>query len=214
MKRADDPKRDYRKLVERGYDEVASVFNDARSGEDTRALDPLMARLADDAPVLDLGCGTGVPIARALAERFGVTGVDLSAGQLALARRQVPGATFIQADMANVSFDEASFDAVVSFYAIFHLPREEHAPLLARIHRWLKPGGYLLVSLAMTDDAAYTEDFFGTEMYWSHYGVDANRRMVEDAGFAILRDAVMSHGYGDGDRPAEAHPLIFARKAA
>jgi cyclopropane fatty-acyl-phospholipid synthase-like methyltransferase len=212
MKRADDPHRDYRKLVERGYDAIAAKYNDARSREDEAALTPLLARLPPGSRVLDLGCGAGVPIARALAERFDVTGVDLSAGQLALARAQVPGATFIRADMATVQFEHASFDAAVSFYAIFHLPREEHAPLLARIYRWLRPGGYLLASLAMTDAGAYTEDFFGTEMYWSHYGTRHNRRIVEEAGFTILRDALLTHGYGDSDHPPESHPIFFAQK--
>ncbi|MEX2225766.1 MAG: class I SAM-dependent methyltransferase [Dehalococcoidia bacterium] len=214
MKRADDPNRDYRKLVARGYDEVASVFNASRSREDAQALAPLLGALPDGAPILDLGCGAGVPVARALAERFSVTGVDHSAAQLALAREQVPHATFIRADMASVDFRDASFDAIVSFYAIFHLPREEHAPLFARMYRWLRPAGYLLASVAMTEEAAYTEDYFGTEMYWSHFDAVANRRMVEDAGFSILKDEVLGHGYGDGDHSPEAHPLIFARKPA
>jgi cyclopropane fatty-acyl-phospholipid synthase-like methyltransferase len=212
MKRADDPKRDYRKLVERGYDAVSATFNESRSHESADALAPLLAALADGARVLDLGCGAGVPITLALAERFDVTGVDISAEQLALGRQQVRDATFIHADMAAVDFADASFDAVVSFYAIFHLPRAEHAPLFARIHRWLRPGGYLLASLAMTDEAAYTEEFFGTEMYWSNFGIDAYRTMVRDAGFTILRDETLGHGYGEGDHAAELHPLVFARR--
>ena len=40
--------------------------------------------------VLDLGCGAGVPIARRLAERYKVTGVDISERQIMLVRRNVP----------------------------------------------------------------------------------------------------------------------------
>ena len=212
MKTADDPERDYRKLVERGYDAVSATFNESRSHETPDALAPLLAALPKRSRVLDLGCGAGVPITRALNERFDVTGVDISAAQLALGRRQVPGATFVHADMASVDFDDASLDAVVSFYAIFHLPREEHARLFAKIHRWLRPGGYLLASLAITDEAAYTEEFFGAEMYWSNFGIDAYRSMLADTGFTILGDETLGHGYGEGDHASEVHPLIFARK--
>jgi ubiquinone/menaquinone biosynthesis C-methylase UbiE len=214
VKRANDPNRDYGKLVQRGYDTVAEAFNAARSQESADVLAPLLKALPDGARVLDLGCGTGVPIARALAERFAVTGVDISAAQLELARRQVPGATFIQGDMTSIEFDDASFDAVVSFYAIFHLPREQHAALFGKIHRWLKPRGYLLASLALTDESPYTEDFFGTEMYWSNYGIDAYRQMLSKTGFAIERDTLLGHGYGDAGHAAETHPLIFARRLA
>jgi SAM-dependent methyltransferase len=212
MKQADDPNRDYGKLVQRGYDSVAAAFNAARSLESADVLAPLLEVLPAGARVLDLGCGTGVPIARSLAQRFDVTGVDISAAQLELARRQVPGATFIHGDMASVAFDDASFDAVVSFYAIFHLPREQHAAVFSKIYRWLKPGGYLLASLAMTDEPPYTEDFFGTEMYWSNYGIETYRRTLSETGFTVERDMVLGHGYGDVDHAAETHPLIFARR--
>jgi cyclopropane fatty-acyl-phospholipid synthase-like methyltransferase len=216
VKPADDPHRDYHKLVERGYDAIAPAFNAARSREDTRALTPLLERLPERARLLDLGCGAGVPITRALAERFHVTGVDVSAEQLALARTQVPGATFMRADMAHIAFDDASFDAVVSFYAIFHLPREEHPPLLERIFAWLKPGGFFMATLAHYDEAPYTEqDFFGVEMYWSNFSLATYRQMLERCGFELLAAATISHGYGPGDehRP-EAHPLVFARRPA
>ena len=53
--------------------------------------------------MLDLGCGTGLPTARQLTDAgLRVTGVDLSAGMLALARANVPDAEFVQADLADL----------------------------------------------------------------------------------------------------------------
>src|SRR5207248_2761628 len=81
------------------------------------------------------------------------------------------------------------FDAVVSFYAIFHVPRELQARVFADIFRSLKRGGYLLASVGRTDAGSYTEpDFFGVEMYWSHYGVDTYREMVKSSGFELLTE--------------------------
>lgn len=206
MKPADDPGIDYVRLVEAGYDAVSAEFNATRRMQDADALAPLFERLPDGARVLDLGCGAGVPVARALAERFAVRGVDISAGQLALAREQVSGATFVQADMRTFDVPEASLDAVVSFYAIFHLPREEHAGLFGRIHRWLRPGGLLLASLAWRDEAAYTEDFLGVEMHWSNYAIEEYRQMLAAAGFVVLETRELTAW------PDEVHPLVLAEK--
>ena len=54
----------------------------------------------------------------ALANRFAVTGVDISEGQLSAARRNVPQATFIHADLGALDFPVASFDGLTAFYAI------------------------------------------------------------------------------------------------
>ena len=63
-------------------------------------MDLLEMRVREGVAVLDLGCGCGVPVARRLARRYAVTGVDLSPVQVERARTLVPNATFICADMA------------------------------------------------------------------------------------------------------------------
>src|SRR3954469_12923251 len=118
---------DRKLLVEQGYDRMAEQYTASKRalGPETEALLVALTRgLAADAAVLDLGCGAGVPVTRWLAARFAVTSVDLSARQLALARENAPAATFLKADMGQVAFPPASFDAIVSLYAIIHLPRE------------------------------------------------------------------------------------------
>ena len=117
----------------------------------------LRERVPAGGAVLDLGCGCGVPLARDLAARgYEVTGVDLSAVQVERARRLVPAARFLHADATQVRFPPSSLDAVVSLYALIHLPLNEQPPLLERIGRWLHPGGWFL---ATTGHRAWT----GTE---------------------------------------------------
>src|SRR6266516_3966581 len=122
---------DHRKaIVEEGYDALeeeylawaARIIDDPRE----RMLDEFSVRMAPGARVLDLGCGAGLPSTKALANRFAVTGVDISEGQLNAARRNVPQATFIHADLGALDFPFASFDGVTAFYAISHVPRDEH----------------------------------------------------------------------------------------
>src|SRR5687767_2726414 len=98
-----EPGRNYHALVQQTYDLIAADYNRGRLDEldDTRALEPLIDRLPQGAHILDLGCGAGVPITLALSQRYEVTGVDFSAEQIALAKAQVPSATFLQADMTT-----------------------------------------------------------------------------------------------------------------
>lgn len=141
---------EHRRTVEAGYDRIAERYLATKDPQDPltlAALEELARYLPPGAAVLDLGCGAGVPVTRWLVERgFAVTGVDLSERQLELARRLAPGATFVKSDMSELSLAPETFGAVVAFYSIIHVPREEHPALLADIYRWLEPGGSLLAT--------------------------------------------------------------------
>jgi cyclopropane fatty-acyl-phospholipid synthase-like methyltransferase len=211
---ADTPGVDYKQLVRQGYDQCAERYSQARQREENPELAFLQRHLGDQATVLDIGCGGGVPVCSTLAHRCVVTGVDISPVQIDLAQRQVPGGHFLCGDIMGMSFPEGHFDAVVSFYAIFHLPKEEHRELFTRIHHWLKPKGYFMGTVAMEDEAPYTEDdFFGVTMYWSNYGVRDYRQMLEGLGFTLRGMEELGSGYRDGLKvTTEIHPLIFAQK--
>lgn len=135
---------DPKDIVRRGYDAVSLRYDEAYGAETKyRAwLSDLGRRIPDGGTVLDLGCGSGVPVARTLAAAgCRVTGIDISEVQIRRARKRVPQAEFIHADAATATFDADSFDAVVSFYSLIHLPLAEQPPLLRRIAGWLRPGG-------------------------------------------------------------------------
>lgn len=214
MKPAKDKNRDYKQLVANGYDSCAMEYTTARQeGEfDSRLLSD---RLVAGATVLDIGCGPGVPIAKALAEKFKVTGVDISAECIRLARENVQSGTFIHGDIMQQHFPRETFDAVVVFYALFHLPREEHSELIKLIYHWLKPGGLSLMTVTMRSEESYTEDdFFGTTMFWSNYSLDDYKQMLEDAGFSIVMTEMIGHGFGsDPLAKVEVHPLILSQKS-
>ncbi len=201
-----------KRIVTAGYDRCGPRYNEARSSEGSPELESLLGDLPAGADVLDVGCGGGSPVTRALSERCALTGVDISPVQVEEARRRMPGARFIAADIMTLHFDAESFDAIVSFYALFHLPRDEHRPLLERFAGWLRPGGRLLISVAHSSHPGYTEpDFFGVTMYWSHHASPWYVDTLESLGFEILRDSVTGHGYREDSAPAERHPVILAR---
>lgn len=176
-----------RRRVAAGYDQIAARYAAARPV----TLPPLLAAFAesvpDGSPVLDLGCGAGVPIAAWLSQRLAVTGVDLSRRQIALARRNVPTATLIQSDMLSLRFPLASFALIVAAYSIIHVPREEQRALAGRIAGWLRPGGAFLATWALSAWEGEEADWegWGAPMWWSHYAAVTNLAMLRDAGFVF-----------------------------
>jgi cyclopropane fatty-acyl-phospholipid synthase-like methyltransferase len=206
---------EHNRVVEAGYDRMAEQYLLSKDPEDPLMLDALaeLARdLPPDAAVLDLGCGAGIPATRWLARRFTVTGVDFSARQLELARRNVPGASFIRADMTDLELAPESFDAVVALHSIIHVPRAGHLTLLENIHRWLKPGGPFLATLSVGEWEGEEEDWegWGAAMRWSHYDEETNLEMLSKAGFEVA-SAEARTGKGTGDEE-ETWLWVLARK--
>lgn len=190
-------------VVRTGYDAAMSSYahlEQARWPRD-RWLRSVATLLTPNAEVLDLGCATGVPTCAVLAPTFRVTGVDISPAQIEQARANVPAATFICDDLRTVEFTAGQFDAVVSLYTFDHVPRDQHGSLLARIHRWLRPGGYLLLSIEDTDEPGRTVEWLGVDMHFSMFDAERTRRLVMDAGFVIVRTAVETQIEGDTEIP-------------
>jgi cyclopropane fatty-acyl-phospholipid synthase-like methyltransferase len=190
-------------LVGCGYDVIAQRFAEWRDrivGDPRRDWEQeLVARLDEGARVLELGCGAGVPDTQRLASRFRVTGVDVSAEQIRRARAAVPEADFVQADFTAIGFEPRSFDAVVSFYAFNHVPRELLARTLAHIHGWLAPSGLLMTAFGTSDLEGWTGEWLGATTFFSSFPPQTNSRLVREASFQILRDEVVTFREPDGD---------------
>jgi SAM-dependent methyltransferase len=200
----EDPKA----IVRRGYDRVSRAYraDDAEDGEYSPWLDDLERRLVRGAAVLDVGCGSGVPVARRLSQRYSVTGVDISPVQIERARELVPNATFICADVSALRFPAQSYDAVVCFFALIHLPLAEQPPLLRAIATWLRPGGIFMATVGHRAWTGIEKDWLGVEggdMWWSHADTRTYRQWLMEAGFAIESEVFVPEGAG-------GHTLIVA----
>jgi cyclopropane fatty-acyl-phospholipid synthase-like methyltransferase len=191
---------DVSRVVADGYDAIAARYLAWSSNAPVRLryLDLLLELLPESADVLELGCGAGEPVTRRLAERHRVMAVDVSAAQLELAAQNAPGAQLILADMAEVSFAPGSFDAVASFYALTHVPRERHADLIARIVSWLRPRGLVLLTMGSSDNpGAIDPDWLGRPMYFSHFDAPTNRALVQRSGVRLISAEVVDEAERD-----------------
>lgn len=178
-------------LVRRGYDAASHCYrgqHEALSPVVAEWLEWVAAPVPPGGAVLDLGCGNGVPVARALAERYRVTGVDLSPVQIGRAWGLVPGGRFLCADMTEVDLPTGSFDAAVCLYALIHVPLDEQAPLLRRLHGWLRPGARVVATVGQGAWTGTEADWLGSgaPMWWSHADAQTYARWFGEAGFEVV----------------------------
>ncbi|MBT4513639.1 MAG: class I SAM-dependent methyltransferase, partial [Chloroflexi bacterium] len=162
---------DPRQVVADGYDAIGATYLEAARKDLSGLRQQYIGFLTDGFPgcaeVLDLGCGAGDPGTKMLSMYFDTTGVDISPGQITLARENVPAANFIVEDIAAVEFPPDSFDAVTAFYSIIHVPRELQPGLLNKIASWLRTGGrFIGTFMTGASEEDYNPDWLGAPMYW------------------------------------------------
>jgi 2-polyprenyl-3-methyl-5-hydroxy-6-metoxy-1,4-benzoquinol methylase len=208
-------RRQQRDLVRAGYDAISRAYrtdsgdSNAASPESTATygswIEDLAARLRPSSRVLDLGCGAGVPASRGLvAAGFEVTGIDISTVQIERARALVTGATFVCSDMVTWDCPPGSFDAIVSFYALIHVPLEDQRQIIPRLAKWLTAGG-LLMAIVGSEWWSGVEDYMGAPMFWDHADTDTYLAWLRDAGLEPMWHRYIPEG-------ASGHTLTLAQR--
>ncbi|MFF2845308.1 class I SAM-dependent DNA methyltransferase [Streptomyces sp. NPDC058001] len=177
----------------------------------------LVAGLPPGARVLDVGCGTGLPTARGLVEAgLTVTGVDLSEGMLELARKNVPGATFLRHDLAALRAEGPDglghFDGITCFFTLLMLPRAEIPYALRQFRTLLRPGGLLALSMVEADLDDAEIPFLGQSIRVSGFLRDELRQIVRDAGFEITDEDTLSYAPARADAPPEHQLFLNCRR--
>ncbi|MCF3130044.1 class I SAM-dependent DNA methyltransferase [Streptomyces olivochromogenes] len=198
------------------FDVIGDRYDEAFPHKDGQiaATDWLVKSLPAGSRVLDLGCGTGLPTSRQLAQAgFQVVGVDLSGGMLALARENVPGAEFHQMDIADLRpggpRDLGRFDAVTAFFSLLMLPRAEIPLALDTIAHLLTPGGLFALSMVEADVDDFGIPFIGSTIRVSGYLREDLCAVVEAGGFGIVDES--SYTYAPASLDVQPEEQIFLR---
>ena len=202
-----------KQIVRKGYDKLSYAYRTDETADDYENYGDwvrlLAARVPEHSPVLDIGCGCGLPATRLLSRAFDVTGIDFSEVQISRANRLVPAARFVCGDISEQSFPPNSYAAIVSFYAIIHMPLSEHPGLFRKIATWLRPSGYFLATVGHNDWTGEDECYLGVpggRMCWSHADEASNVRWIEAAGLYVHWTRFVPEG-------DSGHTLVFAQKA-
>ena len=193
-------------LVKKGYEKAADGYTAQRDQFGSiKYLEQFIKHIKKGRTVLDVGCGAGKPVDEFLIKHgYAVNGIDISDRMIALAKKNVPQAFYEVKNMSELRDGEYCVDGIVSFYAIFHTPREKHQEILKKFATFMPNGGVILIIMGAEVWEGYEEDFHGAKMFWSQYGAEKNAELVKNAGFKILLNEIDSSS-------GEKHQVIMAR---
>jgi trans-aconitate methyltransferase len=167
------------------YNRIAPQWNQARAsfyGRERDYLDTLLADLPARSSILDLGCGTGRPIAEyVLARGHCVTGVDQASELLAMARRRFPDATWVDSRLEDFEF-EYQYAGIICWDALFHIERTWQKALFSRMTQSLLPGGRIMVTVGGSAHPAFTDSMFGETFFYDSHPPEEVLTMLKELG--------------------------------
>jgi SAM-dependent methyltransferase len=152
-------------------------------------LDAFLARVPAAGSVLDLGCGSGEPIARYLVEQGRrLTGVDAAPALIDLCRGRFPDHDWRVADMRGLTLGR-TFDGLIAWHSAFHLTPHDQRAMFAVYARHLVPGGVLMFTSG-TDEGEVVGEWHGEPLYHGSLSLEEYRQRLDAAGFEVLADPV------------------------
>ncbi len=171
-----------------GYDAIAREWDAVRvslSEPERRLLELVLGVAPPGSRILDLGCGTGRPIAeRALNLGYRVTGIDRSLCMLELARRRLPRGEWVEATIEQY-VPVGGFHAAIAWDSVFHIPRERHLGIFKRVRGALRPHSRFLLTVGGSDHPAFTDSMFGHEFFYDSHPPEKALGFLREAGFEI-----------------------------
>ena len=107
-----------------------------------------------------------------------------------------------------MSFRPRSFDGVIAFYVFMHVPHEVREPTLVRLFEWLRPGGWLMLSLPTIEAPDRVEEWLDVPMFFAGMTPSSSERLLREAGFRLEASEIRDEGVDDGYGPVEFHWVI------
>lgn len=188
------------------YEQEARTFDEQRDKSlfEKKWLDLFISDLSAHAEILDVGCGTGKPIAEYLIQKnFQVTGVDFSNAMIELAKRNFPNLIWLQADMRSMNF-EKKFDGIIAWNSFFHLNHADQIQTLGVFASLLRDDGKLLFT-AGPEHGEAIGSVNGQPIYHSSLSVKEYQDTLTKNGLELLQ-------YELNDPECRQHSIFLAQK--
>jgi len=173
----------------REYDLIAEWYASERVGETgVTEVTALASSIPRGSLVLDVGCGNGIPITRALlAAGHRVVGLDSSSEMLARFRHNCPEAFAVQGVVQSCPFANCTFDAAIAWGIMFHLEPAGAIAAISSVSRVVRAGAPFLFTAGDVDAFDAKEDNMnGVTFRYYSYSAESYRRILADHGFRLV----------------------------
>lgn len=189
-----------------GYEKIADLYIRGR-GRAVNGIGSSTARawartFRPGSTILDLGCGTGIPVTKILVEAgLNAYAVDASLKMVETFKQNFPDLPIARESVERSSFFNRSFDGIIAVGLMFLLPEERQRALIFKMAESLSPGGKLLFTATL--DKHEWKDIMTGQLSWS-LGGDLYREFIKSSGLSLgeeYHDEGGNH-YFSGMRPS------------
>lgn len=161
------------------YNRLASWWNERHFNSEygVKQVENALAFVTGGGTALDVGCGSGGRLIRLMQNKgLSVTGLDVSEEMVRLASINHPQETFLHQDIVSFT-TEAKFNFIIAWDSLFHLPIEQHSPVLTKLCDLLAQGGVIIYTFG--DAIGSSEDAWrGETLGYSSIGIQSNLQLL------------------------------------
>lgn len=209
-------KNPHAKLAAQFYDKIINLHHkefNYKSIQYKKWLDLLSSKLDKGDVILDLGCGNGRAVKYFVDKGFKGVGIDISDKMLALARKYVSEGIFYKKEFTDINFKPESIDAVISFFALNHIPKAEFKKTIGICRKVLKKDGILLLGMVKGRSEGLFEGFYGKKLklYGAGYTKKEIVQILRSSRFVILKEDI-EHFKGKHFEEDDIYILAKVRK--
>lgn len=142
-------------------------------------------RINTNGNILDIGCGTGLPIDKYFSERnFSIIGIDASDKMLEIAKsNEIKNTQFFLSDFFNFDSNER-FDGIIAWDSLFHFPKQRQKDIYSKVYSLLNPGGFFLFTHGKEENE-HIDEMFGEQFYYSCLSKDFVLDLMNEIGFEL-----------------------------
>jgi SAM-dependent methyltransferase len=185
------------------YNRIAQVWSSARNrffGREREYIDAVLSAAPIGSTILDLGCGTGYPMAEYIASKGRhMLGVDQSEAMLEIARQNLPDEKWVLSTMEAYE-PQRGYQGALIWDSLFHILRAEHEPIVRKVVHGLPPGGRFMVTVGGSAHPAFTDFMYGEEFYYDSHTPEETEQLLDRLGCRLVIAEYMNRPNGASDK--------------
>lgn len=184
--------------VYESYNEIVEWFDGARTKTlmESEYLNLIVNSVPAGGSVLDLGCGTGEPIAQFFIDKgFNVTGVDGSKKMIELCKKRFPEEQWIVSDIREPNLKQ-QFDVVLAWHSFFHLDHDSQRKMFKIFESYTKSGGVLAFTTGEEEGEVWSDNG-GEQLYHASLSISEYESLLKASSFKVLLHKVCDPECGE-----------------